>query len=319
MNVFHLATDLRPGGRKVCVAIGVFDGVHLGHQQVIRQTLADARQQDGLAVMITFDKHPSAVVAPGRVPPQIYSLPQKLRVIGSLGADALWLIAFDEAFSRLTGEEFVLGVVRDFGNLHSVCVGSEFTFGHRRSGDVALLRKLGGELGFGVHGLSAVALDGQVVSSTRIREAIRTGQLDAAGQMLGRGYSIEGEVVKGDQLGRKLGFPTANLAAHGMALPPNGVYAVRARLGDLMHRAVLNIGLRPTVDGSAVSPRVEAHLMDFQGDLYGQRIEMTFVTKLREEQKFSTVAALTEQIGKDVVAAAVLLGSPSSGPGTGRA
>ena len=180
MRVLNAATELQPGPRKVCVAIGVFDGVHLGHQQVIRQTLADARQHEGVPVVITFDRHPNAVVAPGRVPPMLYSLPQKLRAIESLGVANTLLIRFDRAFSEQTGEQFIRSTSRDFGHLHSVSVGCEFTFGHKRSGDVPLLRKLGGELHFSVHGLAAVSLDGQVVSSTRIREAIAGGQLDAA-------------------------------------------------------------------------------------------------------------------------------------------
>ena len=169
MNVIHDAAELKAAGRKVCVAIGVFDGVHLGHQQVIRRALADAAQHEALAVVITFDQHPNSIVAPNRVPPLIHSLPQKLRAIAALGADATWLIHFDAEFSRQTGEEFVRGLARDFGHLHSVGVGGEFTFGHKRSGDVPLLRKLGGELHFSVHGLAAVSLDGQVVSRSEER------------------------------------------------------------------------------------------------------------------------------------------------------
>lgn len=307
MRVFHTAAELQPAGRKVCVAIGVFDGVHLGHQQVIRQTLTDAEQHEALAVVITFDRHPHTVVAPARVPPSIYSLPQKLQAIEGLGADATWLIRFDETFSRQTGEEFVRTLARDFGHLQSVCVGSEFTFGHRKSGNVALLRQLGTELRFVVHGLAAVALDGQVVSSTRIREAIRSGQIDAASQMLGRGYSLAGRVIKGDQVGRRLGFPTANVDAAGLVLPPQGVYAVHARVGKRLFRAVLNIGVRPTVS-SAPALRVEAHLLDFDGDLYGQELEITFAGKLRDEQKFASIDALQAQIARDVAQARQLFG-----------
>jgi riboflavin kinase/FMN adenylyltransferase len=299
VNVLQTATELKPG-RKVCVAIGVFDGVHLGHQQVIRQTLADAGQHEALAVVITFDRHPSAVVAPTRVPPLIYSLPQKLRAIAALGVDATWVIRFDEAFSGQTGEQFIRALARDFGHLHSVCVGSEFIFGHKRSGNVALLRQLGEELRFIVHGLAAVSLDGQVVSSTRIREAIRAGQLDAAGQMLGRGYSLAGPVIRGDQVGRQLGFPTANVDVHGLVLPPNGVYAAHASAGGKLFRAVVNIGLRPTRDKPAPSLHVEAHLLDFEGDLYGKELEIAIVEKLREEQKFPSLGGLKAQIARDV-------------------
>ena len=183
-----------------------------------------------MALVVTFDRHPGSVVAPQRVPPLIYSLPQKLRVIESLGADALLLIHFDKAFSEQTGDAFIRGLARDLGRIQSLCVGNNFVFGHKRGGNVALLKTLGAELNFAVHGMAAVSLDGRVVSSTRIRETLRAGDLDAASQMLGRAYSLAGQIVHGDQLGRQLGFPTANLDATGLALPPNGVYTVHARV-----------------------------------------------------------------------------------------
>jgi len=302
MKIIHAARELQPHPRKVCAAIGVFDGVHLGHQQVIRQMIADARQHEAEAVIITFDCHPGAVVAPDRAPPLIYSLNQKLRVLESLGADATLLIHFDQAFSRQAGEEFIRGLVRDFGHIHSLCVGGTFTFGHRRSGTVELLRALGTELKFTVHGLAAVSLDGQRVSSTRIREAVRAGNLDTAGQMLGRAYTLAGEIIRGDQLGRQLGFPTANLDVAGLALPPNGVYAVHAATRGRTCRAALNIGGRPTLAQPAPQLRVEAHLLDFNGDLYGEEMEITFGAKLREERKFSSLAELRAQIERDIAA-----------------
>lgn len=308
VNVIRMASELDAGGRRVCVAIGVFDGVHLGHQQVIRRAMADAQQTDGLAVVVTFDRHPNAVVAPDRVPPSIQSLPQKLRTLCNIGADATWLIHFDEAFSQQTGEEFVRLLARDFKRLHSVCVGSDFTFGRKRSGNVALLNALGGELGFAVNGLSAVALDGEVVSSTRIRESIRGGNLYAASQMLGRCYALAATVVKGDQLGRQLGFPTANLDVRGMVVPPGGVYAARARVGERWFRAVLNIGKRPTVSSPTPELRVEAHLLGFDEEIYGSELEITFVERLRDEQKFPSLEALKAQIASDVRTAGQVFG-----------
>lgn len=306
MTVLTAATELRASPRKVCVAIGVFDGVHLGHQQVIRQTLADARQHEGVPVVITFDQHPNAVVAPDRVPPMLYSLPQKLRAIESLGVANTLLIRFDLAFSEQTGEQFIRCLTRDFGHLHSVCVGSEFTFGHQRSGNVALLKQLGAELKFTVHGLAAVSLDGEPVSSTRIREAVRTGDLDAASQMLGREYAVAGTVIRGDQLGRKLGFPTANLDVSDLVLPPNGVYAVHARLRGREHRGALNLGFRPTLASPTPRLQCEVHLLDFAEEIYGEELELTFVAKLRDEQKFPNVEALQSQITRDLAAARAL-------------
>lgn len=303
MTVLSTPTELQPGPRKVCVAIGVFDGVHLGHQQVIRQTLADARQHDGVPVVITFDRHPNAVVAPDRVPPMLYSLPQKLRAIESLGVANTLLIRFDRAFSEQTGEQFIRGLARDFSHLHSVCVGAEFTFGHQRSGNVALLKQLGAELKFTVHGLATLALDGEPVRSTRIREAVRAGDLDAASQMLGREYAIAGTVVCGDQLGRQLGFPTANLDVSGLILPPNGVYAVHARVAGREHRGALNLGFRPTLASPTPRLQCEVHLLDFAEDIYGAELELNFVARLRDEQKFPDVEALQAQIIRDLAAA----------------
>lgn len=300
MQLIRSTKELASNSRKSCLAIGVFDGVHLGHQQIIRQTIADARQHGALALVLTFDQHPNAVVAPDRVPPLIYSLPQKIRAIESLGSDALLLVHFDRAFSEQTGETFIRQLARDLGRIHSVCVGADFTFGHRRSGNVASLRQLGVELQFAVHGLAAVALDGQTISSTRIREAIRAGELDVASQMLGRTYSLAGHVVRGDQLGQKLGFSTANLDVCGLVLPPTGVYAAHASVGGQRHRAVLNIGHRPTLAQSAAQLRVEVHLLDFAGDLYGQELEAAFVEKLRDEQRFANLDALKSQIARDI-------------------
>ena len=326
MKLIHTAPELKPGSKKVCLAIGFFDGVHLGHQQIIRQTVADARQHNALALVLTFDQHPNTIVAPHYVPPLIYSLPQKLRAIESLGAEALLLNHFDRAFSEQTGEEFVRNLVRGLERagarpsgpqrvhvgkgaaargpvLQSVCVGANFAFGHKRSGNVALLKKLGAELRFAVHGLAAVSLDGRVVSSTRIREAIRAGNLDAAGQMLGRRYALAARIVRGDRLGRGLGFPTANLEVTGLVLPPSGVYAAHAAVRRGSYRALVNIGHRPTLRNPAPPLRVEAHLLDFHGELYGEEMEVTFAAKLRDEKKFSSLEELKAQITRDIAEA----------------
>ena len=327
MKLLQTATELQPGSRKVCLAIGVFDGVHLGHQQIIRQTIAAARQQEGVALVVTFDQHPSSIVAPDKVPPLIYSQSQKLRTIASLGADALLMLRFDRAFSEQPGETFIRRLARELGHIQSICVGADFVFGHKRSGNVPVLKELGAELHFAVHGITAVALGSQIVSSTRIREAIRAGDLAAAAQMLGRPYSLAAKVVEGDQLGRQLGFPTANLDPAGFVLPPNGVYAAlvtrrtgvapvssqspaqaEEQYGDRRdvcptHRAVLNIGHRPTLSHPTPQLRVEAHLLDFTGNLYGEELEVTFAGKLRAEQKFACLDDLKAQITRDIAEA----------------
>ena len=300
MKIIHAANELKPAGRRVCLAIGFFDGVHLGHQQIIRQTITDARQHVAIALVLTFDQHPNTVVAPGHVPPLIYSLPQKLRAIESLGADTLLLIHFDEKFSRQTGEEFIRRLAGDLGKIQSLCVGKDFVFGYQRSGDVTLLKKLGDKTGFTVHGLAAVSLDGRIVSSKRIRKAICAGELDAASQMLGRPYAISGRVVEGDGVGRQLGFPTANLAVTGLVLPPNGVYAGLTKVKNKSHRVALNIGFRPTMAAAARPLRVEAHLLDFDGNLYDEELTVEIGGKLREERKFASSAELHRQIIRDI-------------------
>lgn len=300
MKIIRSARELQTGGRKVSLAIGFFDGVHLGHQQVIRQTILDAQQQEGLSLVVTFDRHPAEVIAPDRVPPLIYNRQQRVDAIGSLGADALLLLAFDEAFSQVDGESFVRGLVRDLGRIHSICVGENFVFGHKRSGDVALLRRLGKELRFTTHGLEAVSLGNAAVSSTRIRETIRQGELDLAGQLLGRDYSLAGTIIAGDQVGRKLGYPTANLDVIGRATPPHGVYAAHARVAGKTWRAAVNIGLRPTLREARPTLHVEAHLLDFTGEIYGQPMELSFVQKLRDEQRFPSFDALKAQIQTDI-------------------
>lgn len=300
MRILAEPRELPPAPGGACLAIGVFDGVHLGHQAVIRQTLADARPGGAAAVVITFDRHPAAVVAPERQPRLIYSLPQKLRALAELGVDATWLVRFDEAFSRQDGETFVRRLAREFGRLRSVCIGQTFTFGHQRSGNVALLRRLGAELNFTVHGLPPVIWRGQPISSTRVRQAVGQGDFAAAAQMLGRPYALCASVAKGEGFGRELGFPTANLDVQGLVLPPNGVYAALARLEDCTWPAAVNIGYRPTVTPAERRLSVEAHLLDFDGDLYGRELELTFVEKLREEQRFASRDALAEQISRDI-------------------
>ena len=303
MNVIRHASDLAPPDQKVCVAMGVFDGVHLGHQRVLDQTITDAKRHGALAAAVTFDQHPNAVVNPERMPPLIYSLPQRLRVIGSLGIETVLLIHFDRRFSQQSGEAFVTDLARDFGRIQSICVGSSFVFGYKRTGNVALLESLGKRLGFAVHGLAPVTRGEKAVSSTRIRLAIQGGELAMTSHLLGRPYSISGHVLRGDQLGRKLGFPTANLDVAGLALPPDGVYAGQAEVNGATRAAVVNIGRRPTLNRPKLERLVEVHMLDFSGDLYGSEVEFQFGRRLRGEQKFASLDALKEQIGKDVIAA----------------
>ena len=300
MKLIHAANELRAGNRKVCVTIGVFDGVHLGHQEIIQQTIANARRHDGLALITTFDQHPNAVVAPQRCPPLLYSLPQKLRTIATLEPDALLLIHFDHAFSQQTGEQFVLSLACDVGQIQCVCIGAGFTFGHKRSGNIQLLEKLGAELGFSVLTVPAVSQNGKAISSTRVREAVQAGEFQLASQLIGRPYALAAIVGRGDQVGHKLGFPTANLEVAGLVLPPTGVYTANTIAQGRTYRSVLNIGTRPTLHSSDPSLHVEVHLLDFNGDLYGQELEVVFGRKVRDEKKFPSVGELKAQIARDI-------------------
>lgn len=303
MQLIHRAQELDAGGRKVCLAIGFFDGVHLGHQEIIQKTISDASEQRGLSLILTFDRHPATIVAPERAPKLIYSLPQKMRTVASLGPDVLLLIHFDAGFSAQTGEQFIRSLARDLGGIHSIRVGENFAFGHNRSGNVALLRELGEDLGFSVRPVAPVSMDGSPLSSTRVREAIRNGDLALASRMLGRAYSLSGPVIHGDRLGQQLGFPTANLDVHELLLPQDGVYAGQALHQGKAHKAVMNIGVRPTLANARPERRVEAHLLDFDGDLYGQELEFVVERKLRDERKFGSIEELKHQISRDIQAA----------------
>lgn len=303
MKIVRSAKELALHGRKACLAIGFFDGVHLGHQQIIRQAGGDAQQHDATAVVVTFDAHPASVVAPDRAPALIQTMKHRLRTIASLGPDAVLLLKFDTALREQAGEVFIRNLHQNLGGIHSVCIGADFHFGYRRSGNVALLRQLGSNLGFQVHGIHAVSLGGQTISSTRIRETIRAGQLGAVSEMLGRPYAIASRVVRGDQLGHTLGFPTANLEVTGLTLPPDGVYLAQVTAADTRHHAVVNIGLRPTITPQAPSRRLEVHLLEFEGDLYDEELEVVFVEHLRGERRFDSREALRHQIESDVAEA----------------
>lgn len=300
MRILAQPEELPREANGVCLALGVFDGVHIGHQAVVAGMIAEARASGAVPVVVTFDRHPNAVVAPHRTPALIQTLSQRLRALAALEPAAAWVICFDEAFSRLTGAEFVQRLVQGFGRIRSVFVGEGFHFGHRRSGHVGLLREVGAQAGFAVRALAPVSFEGTAVSSTRIREAIRAGDLRGAAHLLGRAYRLAGPVIRGDQLGRQWGFPTANLDPDGIVLPPAGVYVCRARCGARHWNGVTNIGFRPTVTNGPSRPRIEVHLLDAAADLYGEELEVEPLCHLRPELKFPSVAELRAQIARDV-------------------
>jgi len=293
------ATPLAPV--PCALVVGNFDGVHRGHQAVLQQAVAEARA-DGLAPrVLTFDPHPAAVVGTG-APPLLTTLERRAELMGALGVDRVYVRRFDTAFAAWAPERFARDLVA--GALHArvVVVGENFRFGARRAGDLGLLRGLGADLGYDVR-VSAVASDERgPFSSTRARDAVAAGDLDEACRVLGRPHALSGVVARGDDRGRTIGFPTANLEGVAEMLPPDGVYAVRVDRGDgPLGPGVTNIGVRPTVGGSRRT--IETHLLDFAGDLYGAPLRLHLSARLRGEHKFPSLDALKAQIARDVAAA----------------
>lgn len=281
-------------------AIGVFDGVHLGHQAVIRTSATHAQEHNGTPVVITFDPHPAKVLRPNNAPHLLTATQHKVALIRALGVEHLLVIQFDREFAATPPEQFVHELVTHANPLREVCVGHEWSFGKGRTGNLELLKKLGAQHGFNVVGIPPVTVNGEIVSSTAIRAAVEAGDFGRAAAMLGRDYTILGTVKRGAQLGRKLGFPTANLSAHSEQFPPNGVYAAEAKLDGAVLRGVANVGYRPTVESSQPERLVELHLFDLDPDIYGEDLEVRFVKYLRPEQRFENVDALAQQIARDV-------------------
>ncbi|WFE38995.1 bifunctional riboflavin kinase/FAD synthetase [Micromonospora sp. WMMD998] len=293
--------EAAPGGwGRSVVTIGVFDGVHQGHQATIGHAVARARELGVRSVVVTFDPHPAEVVRPGSHPAVLTEPARKAELIEALGVDVLCVVPFTAEFSRLPAEAFVHDILVEHLHAALVVVGDNFRFGHRAAGDVALLERLGRTFGFAVEGAPLVAGAGTVFSSTYIRSCVDAGDVRAAADALGRPHRVEGVVVRGDQRGRELGYPTANLFTHRYAaVPADGVYAARLvrRGGDPLAAAV-SIGTNPTFSGR--ERRVEAYALDFTGDLYGERLALDFVAHLREQRTYDAIEPLVAQIAEDV-------------------
>jgi riboflavin kinase/FMN adenylyltransferase len=299
--------DAAPGGwGRAVVTIGVFDGVHRGHQEIIGYTVKRARDLGIQSVVVTFDPHPSEVVRPGSHPTVLTPPARKAELIEALGADVLCVIPFTPDFSRLPAEAFVHDVLVEHLHAAVVVVGENFRFGHRALGDVEQLRRLGRSFGYGVEDAALVTSDGVIFSSTYIRACVDAGDVRAAAAALGRPHRIEGVVVRGDQRGREIGFPTANLlCASRTAVPADGVYATRLVRRGERHLAAVSIGTNPTFSGR--ERRIEAYVLDFEGDLYGERLSLDFVARLREMRTYGSLAPLIEQIRQDVADTRALL------------
>jgi len=282
----------------VVATIGNFDGVHIGHQALIAQVRAEADRRGLAAAVVTFDPHPLRVLAPERAPQMILTRRQKIEILASLGVDLIVFIPFDREIAAVPAEEFVRRFLT--GRLHVACllVGEDFRFGRGRAGDIDLLRRLGPECGFEVRAAALRTLEGARVSASQVREAIRTGDMGRAAELMGRPYVLVGEVVAGQGRGRKLQAPTANLAPENELLPAFGVYVTETLVELEWHPSVTNVGSRPTFPGAGFA--IETHLPGFSGDLYHEKLRVRFLQRLRDERAFESPEALRAQIAQDL-------------------
>lgn len=315
MEVLHDAGDWPGAAAGSVVTIGAYDGVHLGHQAVIAEVRRRAAEAGLESAVVTFDRHPASVVRPESAPRLLTDLDQKLELLEATGLDRALVISFDEVRSKEPADEFVREVLVQALGARVVIVGEDFHFGHQRQGNVELLARMGAELGFEVEGLALVdatgqpAGDGDKASSTAIRHALVAGDLDRAASMLGRPYEVRGLVAHGDARGRELGFPTANVSVPGdILLPADGIYAGWYERPDgSVHPTAISLGRRPTFYEEAHASLLEAHLLDFAGDLYEEPAKVRFVARLRGEERFDDVDALVAQMHRDCEAARTLL------------
>jgi riboflavin kinase/FMN adenylyltransferase len=299
MHIVNNLNELTVPLRNPVLTIGNFDGVHKGHLALFDKVMERAKAINGQSVVMTFDPHPIKVMNPGNGPPLITPIEQKLELISDTGIDVIICLAFTPEFASLSAEDFVQDILMDRIGVREIVVGYDYTFGHRRQGEVSLLREMGDKLGFRVHLTGPIHLDDAVVSSTSIRKFVQQGNLVDAKKFLGRDYQICGTVVKGKgRGGRLLGFPTANLKPIDELIPRRGVYAVFVRVDNHDYCGVTNIGYNPTFGDDALS--VETHLLDFSENIVGKMIKVKFVQRLRDEKTFKDVKELSDRITQDI-------------------
>ncbi len=306
MDVIHFPEDVRPARwSHPVLALGNFDGVHRGHRKILDRVQRVASERGATSVVMTFDPHPPRVVRPDKAPALLMTKEQKLEAIADAGVQGAAIVRFTPELSRWDPETFVRTVLVDWLRVGEVWVGANFLFGHDRAGNFSRLRALGGRYSFKAEKIDPVRYKDFVVSSTRIRRLVSEGRLDEAGALLGHQYFLDGTVVLGDQRGRTIGFPTANLCTDNELLPPHGVYATTTRIGEIVHPSVTNIGTRPTVDQSGRGT-IETHIFNLDRDLYGASIRVGFVQRLRDERAFESLDLLRAQIEADCQRARVL-------------
>ena len=302
-QLIHHLKDLQSSAfslQPVILVGGTFDGVHIGHQSLIKRALEEAKSVGGKVVVMTFDRHPASLLRPAFTPLLLTTTEQKLARLQELGVDAVLLLAFDEKLAAIPATEFITQLSEVLPHLKTIAIGASWSFGKGGEGNLNLLKDLGKKFHFSVMTIAPIEIDGSAVSSTRIRRAIAQGDLEEAAACLGRPYSLTGTVIEGKQKARELGFPTANVLLPTLQLPPDGVYAVLARVGEKKYRGIANIGHAPTLNDFLFPKTVEVHLFDFDEDLYGKEISMTPVAYVRPEVKFSNIEELRLQIIKDI-------------------
>ena len=284
--------------KRSVVTLGNFDGVHLGHQALIGGAVAEAKRLAIPSVVLTFEPHPLKVLVPERAPKMLLAHKDKMQLLQALGVDVVVIQHFDLSFAKLAAEEFVRGVLVGRLKACKIWVGRDLRFGQGRRGGVAELELWGSELGFGVATVDAIVVDGARVSSSRIRQLVLNGQVDAVAPMLGRYHFVSGRVVPGHRRGRDIGFPTANISTHAEVLPLDGIYATIFQLGERRLPSVSSVGVNPTF---GEGPRtVESYILNFSDDIYGEAVQLSFVSRIRSEIKFDSVEALIAQIHRDV-------------------
>ena len=299
MEVLHFPDDPRPPWLvHPVLALGNFDGLHRGHLKIVERVRRGAAEHGGTPMAMTFDPHPSRVVRPDKAPPLLMTKAQRLEALQRAGISAVAVVRFTPEVSHWEPETFVRTVLVDWLRVSEVWVGANFLFGHERSGNFTVLRILGQRYGFRADKIDPVRYKEFVVSSTRIRRLVTEGRLDEAGALLGHQFHIDGIVVEGKRRGREIGFPTANVQTENELVPPNGVYATTVTIDGIVHPSITNIGVRPTF-GDPMTTTIEAHVMDYSGDLYGRQVRLGFVQRLRDERKFDDVDALRAQIEAD--------------------
>jgi riboflavin kinase/FMN adenylyltransferase len=289
------------------VTIGTFDGVHLGHKKILEKIVENAHSQNCESLVLTFFPHPRTILQADSEMKQLNTLAEKTNLLSALGIDNLVIHPFDAAFSRLTAEEFVKQVLVDTFKIKKIIIGHDHRFGRNRTANIDDLIEFGNKFGFEVEEISAKEINEVSISSTKIRNALTEGNIELANNYLGYYYSLTGIVSKGKQLGRTIGFPTANIkiVEEYKLIPQNGVYIVQSNLDGIMYHGMMNIGTRPTVDGTTQT--IEIHFFDFQKELYNQKITISLLHRMRSEQKFESVDALKKQLDKDKITALAII------------